>query len=155
MEDQKLEAQTLATRIERLEKQNRRMKQIVVAVIIVAASLLFVPFPVFAQNRVMADQAACAKLVKANMETTKRESPDVYKTVAAYLFEYSPKSHSCVMIINYKAKGSDGKPAIQVLAINAVTMQPMSGYKDIFLIPAGNKQEIMDATNFLFDKWSK
>jgi hypothetical protein len=126
-----------------------------VRVTALTASFLFASLPVFAQDRVMADQARCAKLVKANMEATKRESPDVYKTVAAYLFEYSPKSHSCVMIVNYKAKGSDGKPAIQVLAVNAVTMQPMSGYKDIFLIPEGNTQEIMDATNFLFDKWSK
>ncbi|MBI4455080.1 MAG: hypothetical protein HY644_04190 [Acidobacteria bacterium] len=103
----------------------------------------------------MADQARCARLVKANMKATQEQSPEVYKTIATYLYEYSTKSQSCVMIMNYKTKGNDGNPAIQVLALNAVTMQPMSGYKDIFLIPEGNKQEIIDATNFLFDKWSK
>jgi hypothetical protein len=136
-----------------ITREQRKRWRLVVTVL--TASLLFVSLPVFAQDRVMADQARCAKLVRANMEATKQKSPDVYKTIATYLFEYSPKSHSCVMIINYKAKGDDGKPAIQVLAVNAVTMQPMSGYKDIFLIPAGNRQEIMDATTFLFEKWSK
>lgn len=126
-----------------------------VSVATLTASLLFVPCRVLAQNRAMADQAECAKVVKANMKATEQKSPAVYKTIAAYLFEYSQEFHACVMVMNYKTKGRDGKPAIQVIAVNAVTMQPMSGYKDIFLIPAGNEQEIMDATNFLFNKWSK
>ena len=45
-------------------------------------------------------------------------------------------------------------PQIQVVATNAVTMQPMEGTENVFLIPAAETKEIEDAANFLFEKYS-
>jgi len=84
---------------------------------------------------------------------TKKQKPAVSKTVAGYLFEYSPSLDTCVMVIQYRVV-VDGKNTIQVLAMNAVTMQPMEGYKNIFLGPAKDTQGVIDSVNFLFDKYS-
>jgi len=43
---------------------------------------------------------------------------------------------------------------IQILATNAITMQPMEGYKNVFLVPKGGAKQIEDATNLLFEKYS-
>jgi len=43
---------------------------------------------------------------------------------------------------------------IQIVATNAVTMQPMEAYKNIFLVPESDEKQIEDATNFLFEKYS-
>ena len=42
-----------------------------------------------------------------------------------------------------------------MLAINAVTMQPMAGYRDVYLIPASDEKQIMEATNYLLDKYGR
>ncbi len=57
------------------------------------------------------------------------------------------------MVIQYRVV-VDGKNTIQVLAMNAITMQPMEGYKNIFLVPAKDTQGVIDSVNFLFDKYS-
>ena len=57
------------------------------------------------------------------------------------------------MVVQYRASGN-GTPMIQIVATNAVTMQPMEAYKNIFLVPESDEKQIEDATNFLFEKYS-
>jgi hypothetical protein len=87
------------------------------------------------------------------MAATRKQKPAVSKTVAGYLFEYSRSLDTCVMVIQYRVV-VDGKNAIQVLAMNAITMQPMEGYKNSFLVPAKDTQGVIDSVYFLFDKYS-
>lgn len=58
------------------------------------------------------------------------------------------------MVIQYRVRRSGKSPEIQVIATNAVTMQPMEGTKNVFLIPVTETKEIEDATNFLFEEYS-
>lgn len=102
----------------------------------------------------MRQQEQCSQVVKRNIERTKLEKPDVFATVAYYTFEWSRRHQSCVMVIQYRVRET-GKPSeVQILAINAVTMQPMEGTKNIFLLPATEKKGIEDSTNFLIERWS-
>jgi hypothetical protein len=89
------------------------------------------------------------------MAKTKDLKPDVYVTIKDYTFEWSRSRQSCVMILQYKVHQTAKPPEVQVLAVNAVTMQPMEGYKNVFLIPANNLSEIMDAVNFLAERYSR
>ena len=101
-----------------------------------------------------AKQQRCAAIVKANMSATARHKPAVMKTVMGFLFEYSPSRDTCVEVVQYRIQ-KPGKPShVQVLAYNAVTQQPMEGYKNIFLEDASDTQGILDAMNFLFDMYS-
>ena len=102
----------------------------------------------------MRQQALCAHLVKGDIEATKQEAPQIYQTLAKYFFEWSPRYHACVVIIQYRVYEKGKSPQIQIVATNAVTMQPMEGYKNIFLEPADEEKEIEDATNFLFERYS-
>ena len=89
------------------------------------------------------------------MAATARDKPEVMKTVMGYLFEYSPSRDTCVEVIQYRVHDA-GKPSqVQVGAYNAITQQPMEGYRHIFLEDAGDSKGIQDATNFLFDRYSK
>lgn len=102
----------------------------------------------------MLEQSSCSRLVAKNIARTKQERPKVFSTIVHYTFEWSPKHQSCVMVIQYRVR-EPGKPTeIQVIAVNAVTMQPMEGTKNVFLIPATDTKEIEDATDFLFEKYS-
>jgi hypothetical protein len=98
-------------------------------------------------------QERCARQVAKNMEATRRESPKVFATVVHYVFEWSKSRQACVMVVQYRASGN-GTPMIQIVATNAVTMQPMEAYKNIFLVPESDEKQIEDATNFLFEKYS-
>jgi hypothetical protein len=104
----------------------------------------------------MQKQQQCDAVVKKDMELTRRDKPDVFATVKDYMFEFSKSRDTCVVIIQYRIppKGSD--PAkIQILAYNAVTMQLMEGYDHVYLIPANETKEIMNATTELFEYYSK
>lgn len=99
-------------------------------------------------------QAMCARIVSKDIERTRTERPKVYATIQHYTFEWSPKHRSCVIVIQYRTHDAEKPPEVQVLALNAITMQPMEGATNIFLIPASQKKEIDDATNFLFERFS-
>jgi hypothetical protein len=101
-----------------------------------------------------AQQATCTRIVAKDIERTKTEKPEVFSTIQHYTFEWSPKHHSCVMVIEYRVHESGKSPEVQVLAVNAVTMQPMEGTKNVFLIPASETKEVENAANFLFDRYS-
>jgi len=105
---------------------------------------------VFAQ---MPKQRECAAVVKGNIEKTRTSSPAVYATIKSYTFEYSKSHDSCVIIMQYRVQDKD-EPKVQVLAINAVTMESMERHKDVFLIPAKDSKQIDDAADFLFEKYS-
>jgi hypothetical protein len=120
--------------------------------LVLSSLLLLAPAALHAQ---MAEQENCSELVKKNMTKTKELKPDVYATIKDYTFEWSKSRQSCVMIIQYKVHQSGKPPQVQVTAINAVTVQPMEGYKNIFLIPAANLDEIMNAVNFLVERYSR
>lgn len=102
----------------------------------------------------MVEQSRCAHLVAKDIARTKQERPEVFSTIVHYNFEWSPKYQSCVMVIRYRVHKSGKPPQIQVVATNAVTMQPMEGTENVFLIPAAETKEIEDAANFLFEKYS-
>lgn len=102
----------------------------------------------------VAQQAQCSRIVSKDIERTKLEDPKVFSTIAHYSFEWSKGRQSCVMIIEYRVDKKGRAPEIQVVATNAVTMQPMEGTKNIFLIPASEEKEIEDAANFLFERYS-
>lgn len=122
-------------------------------ILLVSSSLLLLtPAAVHAQ---IAEQENCSELVKKDMAKTKELKPDVYATIKDSTFEWSKSRQACVMIMQYKVHQSGKPPQVQVIAINAVTVQPMEGYKNIFLIPAGNLDEIMDAVNFLVERYSR
>lgn len=121
--------------------------------IIVVLTLGMFDVPLLAHAQ-MAEQSKCAHLVAKDIARTKQERPEVFSTIAHYIFEWSPKYQSCVMVIQYRVHESGKSPEIQVIATNAVTMQPMEGTKNVFLIPAIETKEIEDATNFLFEKYS-
>ena len=70
------------------------------------------------------------------------------------MFEWSRSRKACVMVVQYRVQQKGKSSEVQVVAVNAVTMQPMEGYKNIFLLPADHTQKIMDATNFLFERYS-
>jgi hypothetical protein len=115
-------------------------------------SLLWLtPASAYAQ---IAEQRDCSEIVKNNMAKTKEMKPEVYATIKDYTFEWSKNRQSCVMIMQYKVHQTGKPPEVQVIAVNAVTVQPMEGYKNVFLIPASNLNEIMDAVNFLVEKYS-
>jgi hypothetical protein len=107
-----------------------------------------------AQDSLTASQDWCAKKSEANMAATKRDRPEIAKTILSYLYEYSPKHHTCVAVMEYTSK-KDGKPYAQILARNMVTNQPMKGYAEIYLVPMESKQQRIDAINKLFDEYSK
>ena len=73
---------------------------------------------------------------------------------STYLYEYSPRHHACVAVMEYKVQ-KDGKPFAQILARNMITSQPMKGLDEIYLLPMDEKQERIDAINFLFGEYSK
>jgi hypothetical protein len=102
----------------------------------------------------LAQQATCARIVAKDLERTKTEKPEVFSTIQHYTFEWSPKHQSCVMVIEYRVRESGKSPKVQVLAANAVTMQPMEGTKNVFLIPASETKEIEDAAKLLFDRYA-
>jgi hypothetical protein len=101
----------------------------------------------------MQKQRQCAEVVKADIEKTRTLSPNVYATIKSYTFEYSKSLDSCVIIMQYRVSDK-AEPKVQVLALNAVTMQSMARNKDIYLIPAKDSKQIDDAANFLFEKYS-
>jgi len=104
----------------------------------------------------MQKQQQCDAVVKKDIELTKRDKPDVFATVKNYMFEYSKSRDTCVLIMQYRIPPEGNDPAkIQILAYNAVTMQLMEGYDHIYLIPATEMKEIMDATTKLFKYYSK
>ena len=102
----------------------------------------------------MLEQNQCSHIVKNNMKKTRTDRPDVYATVRDYMFEWSRSRKACVMVVQYRVQQKGKSPEVQIVAVNAVTMQPMEGYKNIFLLPADHTQKIMDATNFLFERYS-
>ena len=103
----------------------------------------------------MAKQSMCAEKVKANMEATAQRSPVVMKTVRSYTFEYSRSRDSCVMIVQYNTEDKSHGKMIQILAINAFTMQPMDAHRNIFLRKPDDIAGIEEAANFLFDRYSR
>jgi hypothetical protein len=107
-------------------------------------------------NAQMQKQRECADQVKKDIEKTRDHSPSVYATIRTYMFAYSKTRDTCVIVIQYRVQDKQNNlPEVQVLAMNAVTMQPMAGYREIYLIPASDEKQIMDATNFLFEKYSR
>jgi hypothetical protein len=104
----------------------------------------------------MQQQAECSRIVQKNMDATKRDKPEVFATVKTYMFEWSKKSDACVIVVQYRVPAKPPEPAkIQILAMNAVTMQMMEGYQNVYLLPASDTKGIMDATNFLFNRYAK
>jgi hypothetical protein len=88
------------------------------------------------------------------MKATKEKSPDIAATILMYMYEYSPRHHACVAVMEYKAT-KDGAPFAQIMARNMATNQPMKGYAEIYLVPIENKDERQEAVNFLFEEYSK
>jgi hypothetical protein len=115
-----------------------------------ASAIALLPCTSIAQ---MQKQKQCAAVVKANIDKTRTTSPSVYSTIKSYAFEFSKSHDSCVMIIQYNVK-SKGSQMVQVLALNAVTMQSMEGHKNVYLIPVDDEKQIQDAADFLFEKYS-
>ena len=109
---------------------------------------------IFAQDSFVQNQAWCAKKAEANLKATKEKAPEIAKTIISYLYEYSPRHHACVAVMEYKVQ-KDGKPFAQILARNMITSQPMKGLDEIYLLPMDEKQERIDAINFLFGEYSK
>ena len=108
----------------------------------------------FAQDSFIQNQAWCAKKAEANIKATKENKPEVAATVLTYMYEYSPRHHACVAVIEYKTH-KDGKAYAQILATNLVTMQPMKGFAEIFLEPLEDTQARIDDINLLFDEYRK
>jgi hypothetical protein len=102
----------------------------------------------------MRSQSDCTNQVKKDMEATRAQKPEVYATIRDYTFEWSRSHQACVMIIQYRTK-KNGASMVQILATNSITMQPMEGTKNVFLVPEGNEKEIDDAANFLLEKYSR
>jgi hypothetical protein len=107
-----------------------------------------------AQDSFTKSQEWCSKKSETNMAETKRDRPDIAKTILSYLYEDSPKYHTCIAVMEYSTK-KDDKPYAQILARNMITNQPMKGYAEIYLVPIENKQERIDAINKVFDEYSK
>lgn len=104
----------------------------------------------------MQRQQQCSDIVKKDMASTERDKPEVFATVKTYMFEFSKSRDTCVVIIQYRIPPKGTEPAkIQILTYNAVTMQLMEGYDNIYLIPASETKEIMDATTTLFKHYAK
>ena len=103
----------------------------------------------------MAKQSICAEKVKANMEATAKISPSVMNTVRSYTFEYSRSRDTCVMIVQYNTEDKMHGKEVQILAINAFTMQPMEGHRNIFLRKPEDTAGIEEAANFLFDRYAQ
>jgi hypothetical protein len=104
----------------------------------------------------MQKQQQCSDVVKKDMVATERDQPAVFATVKTHMFEYSKSRDTCILIIQYRIPPKANDPAkIQILAYNAVTMQLMEGYDHIYLIPASETKEIMDATTAMFKYYSK
>ncbi len=101
----------------------------------------------------MQKQKQCADVVKADIESTRTKSPAVYATIKSYTFEYSKSHDSCVIVMQYRVTDKN-EAKVQVLALNAITMQPMAGHQDVYLIPAKSLKEIDDAADALFQKYS-
>lgn len=121
---------------------------------LLAAALLAFPQLNHAQDT---DQARCSHLVERNLSTTQKESPDIYATIGNHFSEWSPSHSACVMIIEYKVKPIAAAPylRVQILAVNAVTMEPMEAYRNVFLLPADKSAAIEKAVDFLFDRYQK
>jgi hypothetical protein len=77
-----------------------------------------------AQDSFTKSQEWCAKKSEANMAATKRDRPDIAKTILSYLYEYSRRHHTCVAVMEYSTK-KDDTPYVQIFARNMVTNQPM------------------------------
>ncbi len=104
----------------------------------------------------MQKQQQCSDVVKKDMAETERDQPAVFATVKTHMFEYSKSRDTCVLIFQYRIPPKGNDPArIQILAYNAVTMQLMEGYDHIYLIPASEPKEVMDATTAMFKYYSK
>lgn len=104
----------------------------------------------------MQKQQQCSEIVKKDMASTQRDKPEVWATVKTHMFEYSKSRDTCVVIIQYRIPPKAAEPVkIQILAYNAVTMQLMEGYDHIYLIPATQTKEIMEATTEIFKYYSK
>jgi hypothetical protein len=116
--------------------------------------LLIICPALWAQDAVSRHQEWCAKKAEANMKATKEKSPDIAATILMYMYEYSPRHHACVAVMEYKAT-KDGAPFAQIMARNMATNQPMKGYAEIYLVPIENKDERQEAVNFLFEEYSK
>lgn len=117
--------------------------------------LLLVVCPaLWAQDTVTRNQEWCARKAEANMKETKETKPEIAASILTYMYEYSPRHHACVAVMEYKAT-KNGKPQAQIMARNMATNQPMKGYDEIYLIPIENKKERRDAINFLFAEYSK
>jgi hypothetical protein len=56
--------------------------------------------------------------------------------------------------MQYRVHEKDGTSEVQVLALNAVTMQPMAGTRDIYLLPAAASKRITEASDLLFNKYA-
>lgn len=115
---------------------------------------LLLSWSALAQDSITRSQDWCAKKAEANIQATRERSPEIAKTILSYLYEYSPRHHTCVAVMEYKTN-KDGKPYAQILARNMVTNQPMKGYAEVYLVPMREKQERIDAINRLFDEYSK
>jgi hypothetical protein len=102
----------------------------------------------------MQKQKQCADVVKESIEKTRTVSPDVYATIKAFTFEYSKSREACVIIMQYRVRDKSTEPRVQVLALNAVTMQSMTGHQEIYLIPAEDAKQIEQAADSLFQKYS-
>ena len=113
--------------------------------------ILFVALPCWAQ---MGKQRACADQVHADMAKTKNQSPKVFATIKSYAFEYSKSYDACVIVIQYIVQQRDKPDMVQILAMNAVTMQPMLRNTEVYLIPASAGAQIDAAADTLFEKYS-
>jgi hypothetical protein len=102
----------------------------------------------------MQKQRECANQVKKDIATSREQEPAVYATIKSYMFEYSKSHDACVIVMQYNVQQKGKSPEVQVLALNAVTMQPMAGHKDVYLIPASDAKQIEDAADSLFEKYS-
>ncbi len=57
--------------------------------------------------------------------------------------------------MQYRVRDDSAVRKVQVLALNAVTMQSMTGHREIYLIPAEDAKQIEQAADSLFQKYSR
>lgn len=103
----------------------------------------------------MQKQRECGNQVVKAIAITRERKPAVFATIKSYMFEYSKSHDACVIVMQYRVQQKGKSPEVQVLALNAVTMQPMAGHKDVYLIPASDSKQIEDAADTLFEKYSR
>ena len=102
----------------------------------------------------MQKQRECGNQVVKTIATTRERKPAVFATIKSYMFEYSKSRDTCVVIMQYRVQQKGKPPEVQILALNAVTLQPMAGHRDVYLIPASDLKQIEDAADTLFEKYS-